>query len=232
MATEERTAGIGSPPRDLRPTRGIASFLNPFAGMHTITLDPAELEAARRAGELSLQHFPYYLYRYGERGRLFGQSDGAWLVTLCSGMSESTALEEITWLWSVLASRGMPGLLLEKHLECLEASLLEVGAGDPARWELLGHGAAHLRKLRNQHLADGDMVRIGEDFAATVGPEWEQKLPRMGQIIAAAVADDAAGVEKALTSVIVWAIHPANFPGVWRRAVERALEDARERLLS
>jgi hypothetical protein len=221
---------VESPP--LRPTTGLASLVNPYAGMHPITLDPDELEAARRAGELSIQHFPYYVRRFGERGRLFGYSDGAWLVTLCAGMGEANALQEITWLWNVLASRGMPGLLLGKHLEFLEECLREVRPDASARWAVLGTGAAHLRRLRTRHLSEADLERIGRDFARHVDGAWDQRLPRMGEILAAAVADEAAGIEKAVSSIVEWATDAERFPESWTRAVEDAVTEARKRLIS
>lgn len=65
--------------------RGEARDLNPEAGRHEVTMDGRELEAVRRASDRSWSEFPYYDARFGERGRRFSLSDGAWIVTLCTG---------------------------------------------------------------------------------------------------------------------------------------------------
>src|SRR5688500_13777491 len=136
-----------------------ASSINPHAGTHPVTGDPSELEAARAAADRALEEFPYYLERYGERARLFGASDGAWLATLRDRDRDEIG-REVLWLGSVLASRGMPRWLLERHLEVLHEELERL---DPERSDLyavLLDGAAILRQQRLSALSEHDLREL------------------------------------------------------------------------
>src|SRR3954452_4196864 len=100
-----------------------ASSLNPSAGHHVVTADPRELAACERAGDRSWSTWTYYAHRYGERGRQFTRSDSAWIATL-GGQTAAMVEQQIRWLGTVLAARGMPRLLLEDHLRILHEELL------------------------------------------------------------------------------------------------------------
>jgi hypothetical protein len=203
----------------------IAQAVNPFAGWHPIASTPEEMEAAHRATERSLREHPYYLARFGERGRLFGGSDGGWLVSLCRGEPEFVE-RQVLWLGHVLASRGMPRRLLQRHLEILHDELLRTlpPNGYPA---LLG-AAERLRAAQEPHLPEADARALAAGFDAAADPEWVARLPDMGRILAAAVADEAAGIAGAATSVEEWAADGRRFPERWVGAVGRTLASARE----
>jgi hypothetical protein len=212
--------------------RGIASSLNPAAGMHPVTMDPEEIAAAERAGEKSIAEFPYYVERYGESARRFGLSDGAWMVTLCSGRDDEMIVREIEWLWRVLAPRGMPGLLLERHLSVLRGELTEARPEDSERYGRLEIGEDFLRRRRTAVLPEDALREIAERFARSVDPDLNDRLPRMGEILCAAVADEGAGVERAVRSVLTWAADPRLFPAGWIDAARAAVAEARERRIS
>jgi hypothetical protein len=203
----------------------IAQAVNPFAGWHPIASLPEEMEAAHRAAERSLREHPYYLARFGERGRLFGASDGGWLVSLCRGEPEFVE-RQVLWLGHVLAARGMPRWLLQRHLEILHDELVRALPvnGYPA---LLG-AAEVLRTVQQRHLPEADARALAGGFAAAADPEWVARLPDMGRILAAAVADEAAGIARAAASVQEWAADDRLFPERWIRAVGRTLASARE----
>jgi len=212
--------------------RGIASSLNPAAGMHPVTMDPEEIAAAERAGEASIAEFPYYVERYGESARRFGLSDGAWMVTLCSWRDEGMILGEIEWLWRVLAPRGMPGLLLERHIGILRRELTKARPEDSKRYRRLEVGEDYLRRLRISMLPEEALREIAERFARSIDPELNDRLPRMGEILCAAVADEGAGIERAVRSVLSWAADPRFFPAGWIDATRVAIADARERRIN
>jgi hypothetical protein len=74
------------------------SALNAEAGDFEVTTDPAALAASELANARTLARFPYLVARFGERGRAFSRSDGAWLVSLaprprpgCSGRCAGSA---------------------------------------------------------------------------------------------------------------------------------------------
>ena len=49
----------------------------------------------------------------------------------------------------------------------------------------------------------------------------------MGEILVAAVADEAAGIEKAVESLEPWVCDPARFPPPWIQAVRTTIAEAR-----
>lgn len=205
----------------------LAFTINPSAGAHTITSSPLELEAARRAAERSLQEMPYYLERFGERGRLFGYSDGAWLATLCRGGPEFTE-SQILWLGTVLSSRGMPRWLLERHLEVLHSELMRDCPEGGSCYALLLQSAGLLRRMREEKIPGP----VFEDWAVRFGreadPEWVSRIPEMGYLLVAAVADEANGISNAVRSLEPWARDPSRFPESWREAVRSTVEEARK----
>jgi hypothetical protein len=206
-----------------------ANAINPHAGTHPITADPAELEAARVAADRALEEFPYFLERYGERARLFGASDGAWLATLRDREVDEIG-REVLWLASVLASRGMPRLLLERHLEVLHEELERLVPDRSDFYAVLLNGAAILRELRLTFLSEHDLRELDAAFSARADPSWAARIPKMGSILVAAVADEAGGLAGVVTKVTEWAADRERFPATWCEAVEETVAAARERV--
>jgi hypothetical protein len=203
-----------------------AESVNPFAGSHPITSDPVELEAVRLAAEAALREFPYFEERFGERARLFGTSDGAWLATL-PGHSAGYVREQVLWLGAVLANRGMPRLLLERHLELLHAELVRLRPDRGERYAALLDAAALLRERRESRIAPADARAIEAAFEEQAGAGWRERLPGMGSILVAAAADEADGLTSAVGSVLEWALDPARFAAPWLLAVRTAIGRAR-----
>ena len=55
----------------------ITNPLNSEAGQVPVPSDPIEIAAAVRANRIMWRAFPYLGFRYGERGKRFGNSDSA-----------------------------------------------------------------------------------------------------------------------------------------------------------
>lgn len=202
-----------------------ARHVNPDAGDHMITADPAELAAADRATRRSWRRFPYYGRRYGVRGRRFSMSDSGWLVTLCDLVPER-ARQQVRWLGGVLAARGMPQLLLESHLEMLHEELVAACPADGARYGRLLECAAALREMRVGAMPEREMEALAADFEGRVR-EVDGRVGAMGVVLTAAVADERAGVVNAVSSLTEWACDPARFSDAWVREVQRTLAEAR-----
>lgn len=235
-AAREAFAGIAAivaalHPADVRPSRDPALLLNPEAGHHAIPDDPRELAAALRAGERTWREFPYYAVRYAERGERFTRSDSAWLVTLAQH-EPAVAEAQVRWLGSVLASRGMPQWLLERHLEVLHEELAAALPERAADYAGLRQAARMLRELRCRHVDDAALARHAAGFDARAGADaaaaaWAARLPRTGALLAAAVADERAGLARAVPSLEGWMTDAARFPAAWVEAVRATLEEAR-----
>ncbi|HST61097.1 MAG TPA: hypothetical protein VLK84_20500 [Longimicrobium sp.] len=206
-----------------------AETINPLAGLHVVTSDPEEIEASARAAETSLRAYPYYRERFGDRARMFGASDGAWLVTLCQGERDYVR-RQVLWLGTLLSARGVPRWLLERHLEILHRELLGLTL-NVDRCQPLLEAALFLRALRREQVTEREFARLSAAFDERVGPEWAARLPGMGSILVSAVADEAAGIARAVESIAGWAEDPSLFPEPWIAAVRRTLADARSVVL-
>lgn len=210
------------PPRELPPTH----WLNRDAGGHPITTDVDELRAALRAAEASWEEFPYYAWRFGEHGRHFSWSDSAWLVTL-SGHADEEVWRHVSWLGRLLAARGMPRLMLERHLRVLHQELVRARPSHPEGFGVLLRVAERMAGERRRHLEDTELRELGAEFDARVGPEWSRRLRGTGELLGAAVADESGGLAQAVPSLAAWMCEPSRFPTPWIHAVEETLVRAR-----
>ena len=113
----------------------------------------------------SWREFPYYAQRYGVRGWRFSLSDTGWIQTLCE-LEPSQACAQVRWLGGVLAARGMPQYLLERHLTYLHGTLLAMRPEHTPRYGVLKICAEHLRALREARIAHTTMVELAQDFDA------------------------------------------------------------------
>ena len=125
-----------------------ARHVNPEAGDHAVTADPDEQAAAEAAIRASWREFPYYAKRYGERGWRFSLSDTGWIQTLCH-LSAPEARVQVRWLGGLLAARGMPLYLLERHLVHLHRELVQALTERTAQYDSLLSCANYLRESRS-----------------------------------------------------------------------------------
>jgi hypothetical protein len=209
----------------LRPV----AVLNPAAGAHAIPDDVREIQAALRAGERSWRRFPYYAWRYGEKGAAFTRSDSAWLVTLAHH-PQAVVDKQVRWLGTLLSSRGMPQWLLQVHLEGLYEELTAIRPDKQLLYQRLQAAAGMLLELRRQHISDERFESLAAEFDARVGGEWTGRLPETGRLLLAAVADERSGIEQAVITVEAWMTAPERFPTEWIAAVRAIIHAARSHL--
>jgi len=207
----------------------IAAVVNPFAGLHPVTASPDELRAVQRATEAALRETPYYLERFGERGRLFGGSDGGWLVTLCGGDAEYVE-RQVLWLSRVLSSRGIPRWLLQRYLQILHDELAGSVPDAGPRCAALLQAASLLHDMQRRHIPEPDARALASVFDLRADAAWRARLPGMGRILVGAVVDEADGIASAVVSVVQWAADPARFPPQWVAAVQATVTEARGRV--
>ncbi len=187
--------------------------LNPEAGRHALPDDPAEIAIAIRAGVRARERYPYLERRFGERGRRFTASDSCWLLTLMPLQYESIA-RSIAWLRTVLASRGIPTLILETHMRELAT---EIESAAPARTRETAsfrRVVGELGASRRAHLPDAAV----EDLNA----RFDQRLSALHgavPLLASAHADEAAGVPGAYAAIESWLTDETRFGNEWRAAV-------------
>ena len=190
-----------------------------------MTADPRELAASERAGERSWSAWTYYALRYGERGRQFTRSDSAWIASL-GGSPASVVEKQIQWLGTLLAARGMPRLLLEDHLRILHNELVAAVPERVSAYSVLQHAANSLRAEREAAMPERVLAGLESAFRGRLEGPTEYDL-RAGLLIGAAVADEQAGIPRAVDSLMEWLADPARFPASWLAAVEATLAEAR-----
>src|SRR6516162_11924606 len=105
--------------------------INFEAGDHAMPQNPLEIDLALRAAKLAWEKYPYLEHRYGERGRRFTNSDGCWLFTLTRAPSGVSVTGVLEWLRTVLASRGIPTVILEFHLQAIQQAISEETTEQP-----------------------------------------------------------------------------------------------------
>lgn len=219
-ASLERLHGALAPAA--RPERWfLATTFNVEAGVHAVPSDPAEVAAALRAGERCLGEFPYFLDRWGERGRRFTGSDVEWLASL-SSLEPAIAVEQVRWLGGVLARRGMPTLLLERQLLLLDEELGGVGCRGRA---FLGTAARSLAERRESVLPAAAAEPIATSFLGAARHGSTAERLEAARLLLAAVADEATGLPGTVAALTAWYCGE-RYPSSWIAAVDSLLREA------
>jgi hypothetical protein len=200
---------------------------NPEAGNHPLPDAPLEIEAALRAGQHSWEACPYYDLRYGERGRRFTRSDSGYLVALTQ-QDAFHVREQVAWLARVLASRGMPTWLLERHLYALYSELCAAMPAQRSRYEKLREAADWLNQRRVARIGESAGRALAGGFHRHVADDpWLARLREPGLLLIAAVADERNDLAEAVPSLLAWLADPQRFQPSWIAAVEATLAAAR-----
>jgi len=183
--------------------------LNPATGDVPMPEDQREIEAALRAGPITYRLFPYFEWRYGERGRKFTQSDSAWLAWIVRHQQQYVD-EQILWLRSVLSNRGMPGWILEIHLALLYKQLVRAIPEKAAAYEKLQHASSVLRNQRREIITDETWNDLASDFVSALGTKPTWLLRGVGRLLVASVADERLGIKNAVGRLECWLSDVAN----------------------
>jgi heme oxygenase len=202
--------------------------INFEAGDHAMPQDPREIGLALRAGRIAWLKFPYLESRFGERGRRFTSSDSCWLVAL-THMPVETASKNLEWLRTVLASRGIPTIVLEGHLR----AILRAFADEfPECADMPAQFAPFLSKLEAERKA-----LAGAENLPTLIEQCDRRLRACvgvtvnsaAQLIASAWVDERSGISGALAATRDWFTDAERFSKGWITAVHdlvTALEHA------
>ena len=201
--------------------------LNPDAGQMPMPTEPLELEAALRAGRVSLRLWPYYTFRYGERGARFTASDSAFLATLPS-YPGAFVQKQIEWLGSTLSNRGMPTILLEQHLHVLSRQLQRLIPSRKAEFQRLDASAVALRARREAVLSPRRTRGLVEVFPLEAGLPTTRLSLGTAWLLVAAVADERTGIVNAVSSIETFFLNEALFPARFVAAARSMLERAKK----
>jgi hypothetical protein len=173
------------------------------AGHHSVTTDAVRLRAALRAAHRTFEHEPYYRARYADRGARYAGTDSAWLVTLAD-LPADGCRGQVAWLSRVLAGRGMPSWLLERHLRDLVVEL-ERAAG-PGAGGSLPDAADHLAAARRAVVDDDALAAAAGELRAATGEA--EPLPGAAALALAAAADVVTGTVAGYDACVDWLTDP------------------------
>ena len=142
-------------------------------------------------------------------------------------MPAAEAREQVAWLGAVLSSRGMPRLLLERHLLIMREELAAAVPQKLRSYSILTRCATDLRKRRLKAIPERRAAAIAATFSEAAPKLWVRRIPEMGSLLVAAVADERNGIERAVVSMEEWAYDAERFPARWIEAVHAAVDAAR-----
>jgi hypothetical protein len=199
---------------------------NPEAGETPAPSDPVDVAIAEHSARVIWRAFPYFAWRYGERGARFGRSDAGYLLTLAD-VAEDFAISQIDWLAKLLAARGMPSILLEYQLEHLARLTSRQQRPSEPRLRLL---AAHLRRARLA-VMEVQVATECERLCRAAAP-GETRGHGVGRLIASAVADGALGLGAHDQALVRWFTDTDPDDVAWARACAEARDLALSRVKS
>jgi hypothetical protein len=195
--------------------------INFEAGDHAMPQDPREIELALSAAKTAWDKYPYLELRYGERGRRFTDSDSCWLVTLARAPSEAAATKSLEWLRTVLASRGLPTVILESHLRAIAVRFADEFS---------------VRTQFDQFLSDREAERqifFGAAGGSQLIDAFDQRfracsglvVASAAELIASAWLDERAGISGAVAALRDWLTDSERFSADWIATVHALLAE-------
>lgn len=178
----------------------MANPLNPEAGAVPYPEDELGLELTHVTARVMWRSMPFLAARYGERGWRFTLSDAGWLVAIAPQRAEAYC-EQVMWLTSLLAPRGMPSWVMEAQLRHLRR------LGRRRAWphvEVVAAAEDHLASLRRARLSDEALRACAETFAREAGCEGATLALGLGLQVASAFLDVELGHCRSASSFVDW----------------------------
>lgn len=173
--------------------------------------DPLELDLAMRAAKVAWERYPYLALRYGERGRRFTDSDSCWLVTLARAPNKAAVTKALEWLRTVLASRGIPTVILEFHLLAIADEFAGQTNVQVQFDQFLSDREAERRELFGaegwSHLIDA----FDQRFRTCAGFD----IQSAAELIASAWVDERSGIVRAVPALRDWLTDAGRFSADW-----------------
>lgn len=203
--------------------------INPEAGDHAIPDDEREIRAALKASDLTWAEYGYYEQRYGARGKRFSDSDICWLVTLTE-LDRETMQNQIEWICRLLATRGMPTIMMESSLQYLYEELKTAAPENEKRYAKLLGASEGLRKARESRINNEKFEALANEFDQATKAETGDDWKRTGKLLVNAVTDEASGTRGAVAAIQSWLVREDRFSSDWIRAVNETIGKAREEL--
>ncbi len=134
---------------------------------------------------------------------------------------------QVAWLGSVLAARGMPRLLLQRHLETLARTLTLEVPSRAAHYGKLAAAARGIAEARHAAIPEDRAASLAAAFETSLGSLPARELAGAGALLVAAVQDERAGIVGAVESLERWLVDASRFSEAWIASVRGTLAAAR-----
>lgn len=208
-----------------------ATQIKPEAGDHPVPADEREMRASLRASEAAWTEFPYYERRFGQRGKRFSDSDISWITTLTS-LDDDSLKRQVEWLCRLLASRGMPTIMMEYTLRSLYSELSAEIPAKKDQYHKLLMAADSLTEARHKTMSREKAALLAEEFDMAVGRNTASSWKNTGTLLVTAAIDEKNGFEGAVRTLEDWLTDRDRFEKDWIDAVETTIRKAREAVKS
>jgi hypothetical protein len=183
---------------------------------------PLEIDLALRAAKVAWEKYSYLEHRYGERGRRFTDSDSCWLFTLTRAPREIAVTKALEWLRTVLASRGIPTVILESHLTAVLLAIDQEFPNQPKKIQFdhfLADRKAERRRLVGAESGSHLVEVFDQRFRACTGFNVELAA----ELIASAWVDEHSGISGSLPALCNWFTDGERFSTDWIANVHELL---------
>lgn len=180
LADEETGPISGSQPRNTVP--------NLEEGPTWRAPSREEIQALTRASATTFREFPPLLRTADEDLPVVGRSDAPILSALLRESEPDERSERLTFLGQMLANRGLPSLLLERHLMNVASELASVHTTLTELPRAAIESALELRSLREELLSPQAWLDIREEISTRHGGD-----PAAIELLMSAVLDELGG---------------------------------------
>jgi hypothetical protein len=197
--------------------------INFEAGDHAMPQNPLEIDLALRAAKIAWEKYPYLEHRYGERGRRFTNSDGCWLFTLTRAPSGVSVTGVLEWLRTVLASRGIPTVILEFHLQAIQQAIPAEFTEQLEMQSQFDQFLSDRKAERSRLLGDKDRSRLIDAFDQRFQACTGFKVESAAELIASSWVDEHCGISGSISALRGWFTDSARFSTDWINNVHALL---------
>jgi len=129
------------------------------------------------------------------------------------------------WLRTILASRGIPTIVLEFHLEEILAAISEDVTDQPAMQNQFGRFLADREAERARHLGAENRSRLIEMFEQRFRACTGFRIEAAAELIASAWVDEQCGIPGALAALRDWLTDARRFSADWIATVHELLAE-------
>jgi len=136
----------------------------------------------------------------------------------------------MNWLARLLATRGMPSIMLEKTIQFLHEELIKEAPENKPTYDKLLKPAEMLAGKRVQRISEKEFASLSREFDDMAEMKLAEQYKNTGSLIVSAVADEHSGIAGAVDAIYDWLTDPGRFSEEWIAALNQVIEKAKKGL--